>query len=797
MSSVAAAVSVGIAAGSTAFALSGGGAESTNVILSTTNASVEDSVLGSSVNPVGNVDVDATSTSQIEATVGAVAASVAFGSTTGVGVALGVAVARNFIGWDPSGGDSLSTTYTTEQDATTLVAGQTVRIAEGARTGDVYEYLGPTLTDGDPNTDGIQAIDLATQNFQDGSVWKQRGLIPSPGQVQAYLDETSIHAGGALTLDAIASQSIDAIVVAGAAALSGGGTTGVAVSGAGVYAENKINFDVKASILGDGADGIHAGSVSVRADDGSGISAIAGAASLAASVAGTTGVSVSIGLSIAFNEISGDVAASIQSADQGVTTTSGDVTLSATSHGQALFDLDLGSLPFTAADLDNAATADQNDPDTAANEATLDAAADMLILGQLRAAFAAQGQTLAIDDTVATASMYTTADGVQDLREGDTVKLAAGYSGGGLAGRVYRYIGSDRNNVNLGGENYGTTSNWLLLDKLKISTLVEGRSWAVVAPDGATFILLKDGDTLHVSRSTINVISAAASLAAGFGGTTGVAISGAGAVAQNVVLTRTNAFVDSSKLSSAGDVTISAASDSLITSTVAAASLAIGGGGTTGVGVSIGIAVARNFIGWTPSGSEPRGEVQAYIRDSSVLAADDLTLTAFASQTIHSVVLAGSAAVAAGGTAGIGVSGSGVFAENRIGIDVKAFIDGDTAIGGGVTEGILADHVTLTALDTSTITALAGAASLAASLGGTVGVSVSVGVSLAENTITSEVAAYIANADQGVKTRLGDLRIAAEERPSSRSCPPPLRLRRDLAAPPPSPSAGRAPRRPT
>ena len=71
------------------------------------------------------------------------------------------------------------------------------------------------MTDGDPNTDGIQAIDLATQNFQDGSLWKQRSLIPSPGQVQAYLDETSIHAGGALTLDAIASQSIDAIVVAG------------------------------------------------------------------------------------------------------------------------------------------------------------------------------------------------------------------------------------------------------------------------------------------------------------------------------------------------------------------------------------------------------------------------------------------------------------------------------------------------------------------------------------------------------------------------------------------------------
>ena len=110
-----------------------------------------------------------------------------------------------------------------------------------------------------------------------------------------------------------------------------------------------------------------------------------------------------------------------------------------------------------------------------------------------------------------------------------------GYTGGGVAGRVYQYIGDDRDDIGLGAENYADAAQWVQLDKLKISVAVEGESWVLVAPNGDTYLLTKDGDTLTVSRSTINAISAAASLAAGFGGSTGAAISGAGAVSQNVV----------------------------------------------------------------------------------------------------------------------------------------------------------------------------------------------------------------------------------------------------------------------
>ena len=144
----------------------------------------------------------------------------------------------------------------------------------------------------------------------------------------------------------------------------------------------------------------------------------------------------------------------------------------------------------------------------------------------------------------------------------------------------------------------------------------------VTAPDGEALILTPNpSGGIQVSKSTIHSISAAASAALGLSLKTGVGLSGAGAVSQNVVLTKTNAHIDGSKIESGGDVILDAAGKTGITSIVVAASLAIGGGGKVGVGASIGIAVARNFIGFTPEGGEPRAEVQAYIQDSRVTAA--------------------------------------------------------------------------------------------------------------------------------------------------------------------------------
>ncbi len=370
----AAAVSVGVSGSGTSVGIAGGASESTNIILSRTNAYIENSVIGDQTHLVDNVDLDASGTGQIDAIIGAVAAAFSVGNT-GVGVAVGVAVARNFIGWDPNGtnvsADYDSTTRNSEGlDVGTTVGaltpGMTVRIASGALTNDVYQYIGPAVSDSDPNQAGVQIFDLSVQQYRDASLWKQVSLGADAAQVQAYITGSSVWAEGDLTIDAKTIESIDAVVVAAAVGVGGGTSTGVAISAAGTYAENKIKTDVKAYIDGDGNDGIHAASVTVVADDSSGINAIAGAASLAAGFGSTTGVAVAVGLSLGFNEISNNVEAYISNADQGVTTTGGelgDITISALNQGQPLFNLNLTELGLTAANLDDAATADMDNPD--------------------------------------------------------------------------------------------------------------------------------------------------------------------------------------------------------------------------------------------------------------------------------------------------------------------------------------------------------------------------------------------------------------------------------------------------
>ena len=274
-------------------------------------------------------------------------------------------------------------------------------------------------------------------------------------------------------------------------------------------------------------------------------------------------------------------------------------------------------------------------------------------------------------DIVGTAAQYRSsdfraADGREDVQEGTTVEVAKDYpSSQGQEGRVYRYIvkspegsgGSISTPLDLRTQNYKDTDKWQLVDKLKVSILKE-RKWAVTAPDGRSYVLELNeaGTSISISRQSINAVSSAASLAAAIGGSAGIAVSGAGALSQNVVLTNTNACADGSVLDSADDITITATSTSTISSMVIAASLGIGGGGAAGVGASIGVAVAHNFIGWTPDRQESPAQVQAYLQNSSANTAGDILLASSADQRIQSVVFAGSVAIAAAGTAGFGVS---------------------------------------------------------------------------------------------------------------------------------------------
>ena len=132
--------------------------------------------------------------------------------------------------------------------------------------------------------------------------------------MQAYIADSSVEADGDLIQTATADESIDATVLAGSVAISGGFTGGLAAAGAGANAVNKIANGVRAFINDDGATGIIADSATLTAIDTSTIDAITGSASVAATVA-PAGATAAIAVALADNKISNEVEASISNAD--------------------------------------------------------------------------------------------------------------------------------------------------------------------------------------------------------------------------------------------------------------------------------------------------------------------------------------------------------------------------------------------------------------------------------------------------------------------------------------------------
>ena len=174
--------------------------------------------------------------------------------------------------------------------------------------------------------------------------------------------------------------------------------------------------------------------------------------------------------------------------------------------------------------------------------------------------------------------------------------------------------------------------------------------------------------------------------------------------------------------------------------------------------MSIGVSVARNFIGHTAGGTKAAAEVQARIERSSVSAGGALTLDALSSQTIEALVVAASVAVA-GGLFGLSASGAGATTENRVAADVKASIDGNGA------NGIQAASIALSARDTSRITADTASVSVAATIA-VVGAAIAFAVATATNTIDNAVEASIKNANttgKKVKATTGGITLDAYE----------------------------------
>ncbi len=695
----AASISAAIA-GSVGVGISGAGAVALNVILTTNNAHVD----YSNLNSASDVILSATDTASIHAFITTASASIAVGGVAGVGASIGLSVAENFIGY-------------------TL---------DGTRT---------------------------------------------PAQNQAYVFNSSVLAAGALTITSFSNSDIHAYVNSGSVAAAGGAYAGVAVSGAGTFSENMVATLVTAYIDGDGATGIRANSVSLSAHDTSTINAEAGSASLAAGF-GIAGVAISVGVGIAQNIISNDVESYVANADTRVST-SGD------------YSTNSGSVSLKPGEKVTLA------PDYAVPDF------NTLAGGSPTGAKTVNIQTgdfvqLNPDYTTTPDASLTTKN--RQLSTGDFVLVANDFTGSGVKGTIYKYVKVLGQNdphpfVDLNTQNYTNTANWMPVSgqanavykyvggntslDLKAQDFTSG-SWVKVGgAAGSTYRYKGLAQTLDLSRqdysntalwavttpgdislsssesATINAISIAASAAIG-GGLVGVGISGAGADSTNVILTKTNAYVLSSSIVSGRDVSITATATPTIHALVVSLSAGLGVGAIGGA-VSIGSSTAHNYIGYTLNGSPQSAQVEAYAQYSSIVAVGNISLTATDHSTIDANVDAGSVALAGGGVA-IAASGAGANVTNKIATDVKAFSTNSTGAG------IHAGHdVSLSASDTSTITATVVAVSIAGTIG-VIGGSAAVGVSIANNQIGNDVEAYLSSAT--VTTDAGNLNISATENAS-------------------------------
>ena len=155
--------------------------------------------------------------------------------------------------------------------------------------------------------------------------------------MQAYVSNSTITAGGALTATAVASETIGALVLAPSVAIAAKSPLGIGAAGSGVVVENKVAAHARAFVDGDtapsgGTAGISAASVALSARDTSNIVATAVATAVAASLAGSVQLAISVGVALAHNEIANVTEAYVANATSLFAANSGDITIEATSN---------------------------------------------------------------------------------------------------------------------------------------------------------------------------------------------------------------------------------------------------------------------------------------------------------------------------------------------------------------------------------------------------------------------------------------------------------------------------------
>ena len=603
--------SAAVTAGGTAgVGLSGAGVSAINSISAATLAYID----GGGGITVVSIALTALNSSAIDTVAGAASLAAAFGGTVGVAISIGVALAQNTITNDVearitndsavvttgSAGISLSATNSATIDAVTAAASVAVSLAgtvgagiSGAGAEAQNVILGQTTAHIDSST--VHAVGpISTSATETGSItatvaaasaavagggvagvgaslgaalaqnligYSSTSAAATPLQVEAYVNGSTVVAGGALTQGATDTASITATVASGSVAVTGGGTAGVGLSGAGASVVNQIATDIETLI--ENAATVYANSVGQTASDNSNISVTSGTASIAAGF-GTVGVAVSVSADTATNTIDNQVLANISGASTVVT--GAEFTNASGIQALAAGDTVMLGNPYpTSASYTALGTGTQVHNLAPGTIVRLDPGylSTPLTVASSTATNLNDGDRIATDTSV---YVWEGAAGTSVTPDTATFTGTNWVLANGVAGAAYEFIGTTAqgNGLDLNAQKYENTSLWQLVGGTSGITYMYTGSAQTLPLGGLNY-----GDTSAwqpvssfggVSSSssetaTISATAAAASAAAA-GGLVGISLSASGALAENVIGTDVLATITGSTVTSGAGVSL-------------------------------------------------------------------------------------------------------------------------------------------------------------------------------------------------------------------------------------------------
>ncbi len=519
----------------------------------------------------------------------------------------------------------------------------------------------------------------------------------------AFIDNSPIDSSGDIAVLAELTPTIDALTIAGALAVSSGGTGSVLnLAGAGAGAKNSITGKTHAFIIDTdptSAAGIvtrNGGNVSVDAIDKSRITSDGGAFAVAMSFSVTGSyTNLGFGISVAINDISSNVQAYVKG-----TSIDSDGAILVHAVSDAVIDaLTIGGALTSGASFSGAGSGNTTRNVT---KAFIEGGTGVINAPAIHA-----------DDEIA-------------VKATDTSRIIADAGGVGVVINIATVSGDE---VQSGSVGIGAAVNNIenTIQAIILDTSVTGATVTVLAESTANIQVLSIGG------------AGSANVAAG----SAFSFNGAGAGSGNKISNTVTASIDDQNdidgdtlvRSTAGQISVGAVDNSQIKADAGAVAFALGiSQGNSNINLSVGVSVAINDV---------KNKLEATIKDAEVKAFGSVDVSAQSTSTIKALTIAGAGSLGLqpilGSGFGLQFAGAGAGSGNTIDGSTIAYIAEKAKVETGT-----ASSVSIRAIDQSTIDAIAVAGSVSAQLGQ--GASIAIAAAISKNLIDSDVLAYVDDA---------------------------------------------------